>query len=130
MFNNDSKFDFDLAKGIENEKSVASFLGMSKDKFECKSERDYWKKTGNVCIELESYGKKSGLNVTQAKYWVHSFYDKDELVGFTIIEVERLKNIVKRGNYKEFMLGDNKASKCVLIHMSEYLNQWRFNEKL
>jgi hypothetical protein len=130
MFNNDSKFDFDLAKGIENEKSVAAFLGMSKDKFECKSERDYWKKTGNLCIELESYGKKSGLNGTHAKYWVHSFYDGDDLVGITVIAVNRLKNIVKRGNYKEVMLGDNKASKCVLIKMSEYLNQWRLNEEL
>jgi len=35
MFNKDSKFDFDLSKGIENEKSIASFLGISKSKFEC-----------------------------------------------------------------------------------------------
>jgi len=130
MFNNDSKFDFDLSKGIENEKSIASFLGMSKSKFECKAERSYWKESGNICIELECGGRKSGVNKTEAEYWVHSFYDGESLVGFTIIKVARLKQIVEKYKDKFVMIGDNKVSKCVLIPMSEYLNEWRFNEKL
>lgn len=133
MFNNNKDFDFDLSKGKLNEKSIATILGLSKDKFECKHERDFWKVSGNLCIEIESYGKKSGLKSTKAKYWCHSFNDEDYIIGLIVIEVSILKQIVKNFLFKNKlnikkvvrMLGDNRASKCVLIPMSEFIDLWR-----
>lgn len=126
MFNNNSKFDFDLAQGIQDEKTIASLLGLSKDKFECKAEKNLWQEKGNLAIEIECYGKKSGISITEAKYWVHSFFKENKLVGITILEVEKLKTIIANNNYRTVMGGDNGASKLVLIPMSDYLNQWRY----
>ena len=133
MFNNNKDFDFDLSKGKLNEKSIATILGLSEDKFECKHERDFWKVSCNLCIEIESYGKKSGLKSTKAKYWCHSFNEGDHIIGLIVIEVSVLKQIVKKflfknkNNLKKIvrMLGDNRASKCVLIPMSEFIDLWR-----
>jgi len=134
MYNNNKDFDFDLRKGKLNEKSIAKILGLV-DQFECKHERDFWRKSGNICIELESYGKKSGIRATKAKYWCHSFTYNNEIVGFLIVETLILKQIVRKFIFKKKkekqlkqvlrMLGDNKASKCVLIPMTDFIDLWR-----
>ena len=61
---NRKKFDIDLQYGtIREEKIIDMFLNK---KIEVKSERDTWMKTGNICIEYESYGKPSGIIATEA----------------------------------------------------------------
>jgi hypothetical protein len=134
MFNNNKDFDFDLARGVKSEHSLAQILGLSKDKFEVKSEFGFWQKSGNICIELAYKGKPSGLRTTKAKYWVHRFmFNKDVCVGQWLVPVKNLKQIVKifiKENKKRKsqiirMLGDNYQSRCVLIPMSEFLNLWR-----
>ena len=57
MFNNNKDFDFDLARGVQSEHSLANILGLSKDKIEVKSEFGFWQKSGNICIELAFKGK-------------------------------------------------------------------------
>ena len=53
------KFDIDLQYGtIKEEKIIDMFVNK---KIEVKSERGMWMKTGNICIEYESYGKPSGI---------------------------------------------------------------------
>src|SRR6056300_1407789 len=82
MFNNNKDFDFDLARGVKSEHSLAQILGLSKDKFEVKSEFGFWQKSGNICIELAFKGKPSGLRTTKAKYWVLRFmFNQDVCVG-------------------------------------------------
>ena len=134
MFNNNKDFDFDLARGVKSEHSLAQILGLSKDKFEVKSEFGFWQKSGNICIELAFKGKPSGLRTTKAKYWVHRFmFNQDVCVGQWLVPVKNLKLIVKifiKENKKRKsqiirMLGDNYQSRCVLIPMSEFLNLWR-----
>jgi len=134
MFNNNKDFDFDLARGVKSEHSLAQILGLSKDKFEVKSEFGFWQKSGNICIELAFKGKPSGLRTTKAKYWVHRFmFNQDVCVGQWLVPVKNLKQIVKifiKENKKRKsqiirMLGDNYQSRCVLIPMSEFLNLWR-----
>jgi len=134
MFNNNKDFDFDLARGVKSEHSLAQILGLSKDKFEVKSEFGFWQKSGNICIELAYKGKPSGLRTTKAKYWVHRFmFNQDVCVGQWLVPVKNLKQIVKifiKENKKRKsqiirMLGDNYQSRCVLIPMSEFLNLWR-----
>ena len=56
------KFDIDLEYGKVREKKIADML--QNKKIEVKSERDMWKRTGNIAIEFESYGKPSGINST------------------------------------------------------------------
>jgi len=131
MFNNNKDFDFDLARGVKSEHSLAQILGLSKDKFEVKSEFGFWQKSGNICIELAFKGKPSGLRTTKAKYWVHRFmFNQDVCVGQWLVPVKNLKQIVKifitenkkRKSQIIRMLGDNYQSRCVLIPMSEFLN--------
>ena len=38
---------------------------------EVKSERNWWKKTGNIAIEYEYRGKPSGIYATKSDYWFH-----------------------------------------------------------
>ena len=49
------KFDIDLEYGQIREDKIAEMF--TDKKIEVKSERGMWMKTGNICIEYESYGK-------------------------------------------------------------------------
>ena len=49
------KFDLDLEYGEIREEKIAKML--TGKKIEVKSERGMWMKTGNICIEYQSYGK-------------------------------------------------------------------------
>ena len=137
MFNNTKDFDFDLARGVNSEKSIGKILGLDKDKFEVKSEFGFWQKSGNLCIELAYKGKPSGLRATKAKYWIHRFmFNKEDCVGQILIEVKLLKQIVRKFIHENKkrkskiirMLGDNFQSRCVLIPMSDFMNLWRIVE--
>jgi hypothetical protein len=133
MFNNNKDFDVDLAKGQRNEKRIADILGLGEEKIEIKTEYNFWQKSGNLCIEIENYRKPSGLKTTKAKYWIQSFNNGETIIGFTAVSVPILKKIVskfllknkKRKHEVIRMLGDNNASKCVLIPMTEFIDLWR-----
>jgi hypothetical protein len=65
-------------------------------KVEVKTEIDKWKQYGNIVIELESNGKPSGLNRTEAEVWIHLLSYKGCLVGGFLIPVEKLKWMVDK----------------------------------
>jgi hypothetical protein len=119
-----SKFDIDLKFGEGYEYSLANILTMGK--IEVKTERDTWKKTGNVAIELASRGKLSGLNTTEADWWVHILTIKKEVVGVLMFPVKKLKKIVKRsvveGNGIMKMGGDDETSELALIPLGDLTN--------
>jgi len=73
---NQSAFDIDLPFGEIYEDKLKDILA---GKIEVKTERDIWKTTGNMCIELEYKGKPSGINVTKADYWCQVFTDNGEV---------------------------------------------------
>lgn len=134
MINNTKDFDFDLARGVNSEKAIAKILGLSEDKFEVKSEFGFWRKSGNICIELAYKGKPSGLRATKADFWIHRFMITQSVcVGQWIVPVKVLKQLVRiflkenknRQSKVIRMLGDNYQSRCVLIPMSEFLDLWR-----
>jgi len=114
-----SKFDIDLKYGQEREKKVVSLLDQDKNKLEVKTERDWWAKTGNIAIEVECWGKPSGLSKTEADYWVHILAIGKEDYCKLIFKVTKLKKIADKfkDNYK--MIGDHHASKCILIPLKE-----------
>ena len=123
MLNNNSNFDIDLKYGQIYEKALALIL---QDKtIEVKTERNKWKQTGNIAIELHNHAsnKPSGLSVTKADYWATILVDDYIIKSIHILPVsdlkERVKDIVRNGGGKIVMGGDFKASEIALIPIQE-----------
>ena len=120
-YNNDNKFDVDLKFGQKFEQSVAKILTLGK--VEIKTERDTWKKTGNIAIELSSRGKLSGLNTTKADWWCQALSLNGDIVGIHMWPVKQLKQVVKHsvkyGRGRVAMGGDNDTSELALIPLEE-----------
>ena len=116
------KFDIDLKYGQIREQKVREMF--SKCQIEVKSERSWWRKTGNIAIEYEYRGKPSGIYATTSDYWFHRLEgDRDEFCTL-VFKTSILKGIVDK--YKDKLtknVGDNKASKCVLIPIKDIFNK-------
>ena len=116
MNQNLSKFDIDLKYGeIYEEKLKDIFAG----KIEVKAERDLWKKTGNIAIEIMNNGKYSGITTTKADWWIHLLTDKDSIVMGFLFPVSKLKRLIKETVKKDKAIivkgGDNNESTLVLF---------------
>jgi hypothetical protein len=116
-----SKFDIDLKFGEEFEYSLAKILTVGK--VEVKTERDKWKKTGNIAIELMNEGNLSGLTVTKAEWWAQILSYRGNIESVILMPVKKLKKLVKRlvdeGKAKITMGGDNNSSELVLISLKD-----------
>lgn len=115
------KFDLDLSKGIEMEEKLAEFF---EGKFvEVKSERYIWEKTGNHFLEYESYGKPSGIAVTESDYWalmlVKEINGVDVPVMTYIVPVETMKKLGRKYIHTKTKGGDDNMSKGVLVPIKE-----------
>ena len=123
-YNKDNKFDVDLEFGEKFEKSFAKILSIGK--VEVKTERNIWKKTGNVAIELASRGKLSGLNTTKAEWWAQVLTTEGEIEGALIFPVEKLRKIVKhsvfKGEGRMVMGGDDNTSEIALVPLGDLTN--------
>ena len=123
MFNNNSKFDIDLKFGQIYEKSLALIL--QDEKIEVKTERDKWKESGNIAVEIFNHNKKepSGLSITKADYWATILVHNFKIYGIHILPVDyfkrRVKEIVKSGKGKLISGGDFNASEIALIPIKE-----------
>jgi hypothetical protein len=112
------KFDLDLEYGQVREKQVADML--QNGKIEVKSERGMWMKTGNIAIEFESYGKPSGIAVTEADYWFHKLCVEDDVFATLVFKTENLKKIISQLDYVKVVNGgDNWASKMYLLNLQK-----------
>ncbi len=118
-----SKFDLDLAYGQDREKRVAAIFDADKFKVEVKTERDWWYKTGNIAIEVESYGKPSGISVTEADYWVHILADGKKDFCRLIFDTDTIRHLAKNYNHTMKNVGDGKRSKVVLIPLAELFHK-------
>ena len=123
MLNDNSNFDIDLQYGQIYEKALALIL--QDQKLEVKTERDTWKKTGNIAIELHNHAsnKPSGLSVTKADYWATILVNDFKIHSIHILPVselkKRVKDIVRNGGCKMVMGGDYKCSEIALIPIEE-----------
>ena len=116
------KFDIDLKYGQIREQKVREMF--SKCQIEVKSERSWWKKTGNIAIEYEYRGKPSGIYATTSDYWFHRLEGDREEFCTLVFKTSILKGIVDK--YKDKLtknVGDNKASKCVIIPIKEMFSK-------
>lgn len=95
MENNDNKFDRDLKWGKQFEDLIERiFTGNCK--IEIKAERDLWKETGNIAIELQCRNKPSGISVTEAEFWIQVLVSNNVMVGAFIFRVSQLKKHLKK----------------------------------
>ena len=120
--NNNSKFDIDLKYGQVREKRVADLLG--KEHVEIKTERSWWRKTGNIAFEYEYRDKPSGIDKTEAKWWFHILELEKKEHCMLVFRVSRLKKIVNK--YKATHsknIGDYRASKCVVLPLKELFSE-------
>ena len=110
------KFDLDLEYGQIREDKIADML--NNKKIEVKSERCMWMKTGNICIEYESYGKPSGIITTEADFWFHNLCIDDDIFCTFIFDVPKLKQLIDKLDFKKSVSGgDHKASKMWLVNI-------------
>ena len=101
------KFDIDLKYGTIREEKIAEML--TNKKIEVKSERDMWMKTGNICIEYESWNKPSGIKATESDYWFHNLCIGDNEYCTLV--------------FKTVSGGDNKASKMYLVNLQKLFSK-------
>ena len=113
-----TKFDLDLQYGQLREQQVHDMF--HNKKIEVKTERDWWKKTGNIAIEYECNGKPSGIDKTESDFWIHILSNGHGNYCKLVFDVPMLKRIVEK--YKPThsrMIGDRGVSNCVLIPLEE-----------
>ena len=65
VFNNDNKFDVDLAKAKIREEELVDILG--KAKLEIKTD-SIWKDSKKLAVEFRCRNKPSGISTSQAEY--------------------------------------------------------------
>ena len=92
-------------------------------KIEVKTERDIWKTTGNICIEMRFKGNPSGISTTKASVWIHLLSLKGVIKGGFIFKVDLLKGKIKKlhneGVLKIVKGGDDNQSQMALLPIKE-----------
>jgi hypothetical protein len=115
---NRKKFDIDLEYGTIREEKIADML--TNKKIEVKSEKDLWQKSGNICIEYESWGKPSGIRATESDYWFHNLCVGDNEFCTLVFKTDVLRTIVdKLDTFKTVSGGDHKASRMFLVNLQK-----------
>ena len=114
------KFDVDLEFGKQWEEHIDEVFSGAKQ-CEIKTERDKWATTGNICIEIESYGKPSGLTSTEAELWVHNLVKDGELCCSLVFNTDKLRQLMDDMKPYQVMGGDHKASKMHLVSIPKLL---------
>ena len=116
------KFDLDLKFGLLGEDFVRD-MQKGNTKIEVKTERDIWKTTGNIAIEIRCNGRPSGISTTGSAIWVHLLSYKGKVEGGFILPVPylkaRIKELLKEEKARIVMGGDFNASQMVLIPIKE-----------
>ena len=111
-------FDLDLKFGKLGEDFVKD-IQEGNNKIEVKTERDIWKTTGNIAIELRYKGSPSGLSSTDSNLWVHLLSYNGVIEGGFMFKVAQLKAKIKKlhksGDLKMVMGGDDNMSQMALL---------------
>lgn len=115
---NFKQFDVDLEFGQHWEEHIDDLFKGVKT-CEVKTERDKWAKTGNICIELESWGKPSGINATESDIWVQNLVKDGRLVASIMIPTDVLRELMDKLPSRTVMGGDNNASKLLLVNLEK-----------
>lgn len=97
-YNNDNRYDI---KATNTEGKRVTFE--IKEDFSCK-------KTGNVAVEFGCRGKPSGIETTQANYYVYKLHEPDGNINFYGTIVKELKKAIEEEKYFRTVSGGDKGS--------------------
>ena len=115
-------FDLDLKFGKLGEDFVKD-MQVGNRKIEVKTEREIWKTTGNIAIELRYKGQPSGLSTTESSVWIHLLSYKGVIEGGFMFKVDLLKDKIKKlhkeDNLKMVMGGDDNMSQMALLPIKD-----------
>ena len=118
-------FDIDLEFGQVWEEHVRKIFE-SKGTIEVKTERDIWRTTGNIVIEIGYKGKPSGLSTTDANWWIHVLTTGGDFHTALIFKVAKLRQtvteLVTTGKADIMKGGDNNQSELVRVPLKELFN--------
>ncbi len=119
-------FDLDLEFGKLGENFVKD-MQVGNKKIEVKTERDIWKNTGNIAIEIRYKGEPSGLSTTESNVWIHLLSYNGKIESGFLFSVPKLKEMVKsliKHKIARFTMGgDDNMSQLVLIPIKELWNK-------
>jgi hypothetical protein len=124
-----SKFyDIDLPFGIKYEGTLSELLTSDTNRLiEVKTERDKWKKTGNIFVEFVWRGTLSGITTTKADWWATILTLEEEIQGIILLPTDIMKAKVKKlinegiASYP-VKGGDDNASEGALVPIKELMN--------
>ena len=114
-FNSD--FRYDLQVGQIYEKQFSELLG---SKIEIK--RDFkCLETGNIYVEYESRGKRSGISTSEAEYWCYWLSD----YHCVFIKTETLKDLCRKylNTNRDKRGGDSNTSKGILLPLNDFISK-------
>ena len=128
-----NKFDIDLQFGKKYEKICEKYfdnieyapnIKFSKYdfisngiKYEVKCDRLSYK-TGNICLEIECYGKPSGISLSESEYYIYFIIKSNNEYDAYKIGTNILRN--KMINCKCIYGGDYKKSKFYLLKLIDF----------
>ena len=124
-----SKFyDIDLPFGIKYEGTLSELLTAKTNKLiEVKTERDIWKKTGNIYVEFIWRETFSGIVTTEADWWATILTLDGAIQGIILLPTDimrkKVKQLIKDGK-AEYPVpgGDNSDSQGALVPIKELMN--------
>ena len=124
-----SKFyDIDLPFGVKYEGTLSELLTSKTNKLiEVKTERDKWKKTGNIYVEFIWRETFSGLITTKADWWATILTFGGAVEGIIILPTnlmrKKVKQLIADGIAKYPVKGgDDDASEGALVPIKELMN--------
>ena len=120
-YNNDFKYDLKL--GQKGENLLAKILKAKGDTVEVKTDFRALE-TGNLFIEYESRGKKSGIAISEAVWY--SFVLSNSII--ITITTEKLKEICREYHQtkRDIRGGDENTSKGILLPIDRILkDKWK-----
>ena len=124
-----SKFyDIDLPFGVKYEGTLSELLTAKTNKLiEVKTERDKWKKTGNIYVEFIWRETLSGLITTEADWWATILTFGGTVEGIIILPTnlmrKKVKQLIADGIAKYPVKGgDDEASEGALVPIKELMN--------
>lgn len=121
-FNADNKFDLQLTDALINERRLGDIFRAKKiEKIELKSESWLWERTGNICIEYRQDGRPSGIDATEADYWVHELKRDGDTLCYLMFPVGRLRQLAKDYGRCHEGGGDGGRFSNILIPLSDIL---------
>tara|TARA_R100000234_G_C4977493_1_gene169179 strand:- start:513 stop:890 length:378 start_codon:yes stop_codon:yes gene_type:complete len=120
-------FDIDLPFGEKYEDALCSILTQKTNgKIEVKTERDIWKSTGNIYVELACREAFSGLVSTKADWWATILTVDGAIEGIILLPTNLMKSKIKaliKNNKAEYPVygGDDSLSIGALVPIKELI---------